>query len=730
MTSRLAIGGLAPAAAWTCLLACALACADGNRGGPDLGFPAQAGTQGAGNAGASAGAGAGGARAGAGGSANAGGGAAGNSGTGGAGEGAAGSAGDDGASGDGPDEDDGGRECVYNGPPVIDPADLASCESATCQGAHCLPRDFVNPEQSAELADCNADEECVPDLLIRTVGQFLLASCRSLGGAEGRCLSTCIPRVAEQLDVLPVDVCAEGERCAPCFDPITGEETGSCSQSCDTGPSEDPVVFPDCCGELGVCVPDSLVPDDQLGLLGSDSCTEQGALCAPRAMASDRSFVPATCSSLLDAEGRCLPGCLPDVAAQAQLLPMGGCAAGELCAPCYDPLTGDATSACSIADDEPVEDPVLFADCCGGLSACVPQALVPEDQRAMLDAAGCMAGELCAPKDIASGSYEPQTCTSWGGSEGRCLLACLPDVAAQAARLERGACDMGELCVPCYDPLGGESTGACEIEGDEPAQDPPYVFPTCCDDGMGNDLGTCVPSALVPSAEQALLGADSCSDMGFLCAPTPLANGAYQPESCDSWLGAEGRCLPACLPDVAAQADRLKRATCGQGELCVPCFEPLEGAETGACEIDGDAPVDPAVRFPTCCPTAGTPRGTCVPRQAAGAQADSLPVLNCETQTGDADSYVCAPDERIADPDFEFPSCTTTCGADPGTCFLAVLGGVTGQPGACVPSCILSERTTTLGSAATLYGQSTCATGEDCAPCEDPQTGVATGLCP
>jgi hypothetical protein len=720
--------------AWTCLVGCALACADGNRGGPDLGVPPQAGTEGSGNAGATAGAGGG--RAGAGGSANAGaGGGAGGSGAGagagaGAGEGGAGTAGDDGASGDGTGDDDGGRECVYDGPPVIDPADLMSCESATCQGAHCLPRDFVSAEQATELADCNANEECVPDLLIRTVGQFLLASCRSLGGAEGRCLSTCIPRVAEQLDVLPVDVCAEGERCTPCFDPITGEETGSCGQACDPGPSQDPVVFPDCCGELGVCVPGSLVPEDQLDLLGSDSCTGEGALCAPRTMASDRSFVPATCSSLIDAEGRCLPACLPDVAAQADRLPMTSCAAGELCAPCFDPLTGAATGACSIADDAPAEDPVLFADCCGGLAACVPEAFVPTDQRDLLDATGCASGELCAPRDLAGGSYEPQTCSSWGSSEGRCLPACLPDVAAQAARLTRGVCDAGELCVPCYDPLTGASTGSCELEGDQPAEQPPYTFPTCCDDGMGNDLGTCVPGQLVSSAEQALLGADSCTEMGFLCAPTPLANGTYQPESCDSWLGAEGRCLPSCLPDVAAQADRLKRATCGQGELCVPCFEPLEGASTGACSLDGDAPAEAPELFPTCCPTAGTPRGTCVPRQAVGAQADSLPVLNCETQTGDADSYVCAPDERIEDPAFEFPSCTTTCGATPATCLLAAFGGVIDQPGACVPSCILSERSTTLGNAATLYGQSTCATGEDCAPCTDPQTGAATGLCP
>jgi hypothetical protein len=360
----------------------------------------------------------------------------------------------------------------------------------------------------------------------------------------------------------------------------------------------------------------------------------------------------------------------------------------------------------------------------------VPEALVSAEQQSLLDATGCATGELCAPKDIAGGSYEPQTCSSWGGAEGRCLLACLPDVAAQSDRLERGVCDEAELCVPCYDPLTGESTGACEIEGDEPAQSPPYTFPTCCADGAGNELGTCVPQALVSTADQALLGVDSCDDEGFLCAPTPIATGSYEPEGCDSWLSAEGRCLPACLPDVDAQSDRLRRAVCAQGELCVPCYDPVSGDETGACDIDGDAPVEEPVEFPTCCTTGGVARGTCVPTQAAGAQADSLPVLNCETQTGDADAYVCAPNERIEDPAYEFPSCSTVCGADAGTCLLAVIGGVTGQPGACVPSCILSERETPIGTnAANLYGQGSCDTGEDCAPCVDPNTDEPTGLC-
>ncbi len=627
------------------------------------------------------------------------------------------------------DGGDGGESCVYEGAPLLDPADLPSCESATCQNAHCLARGLVSAEQAEQLADCDAETECVPDLLIVTLGQFLLDSCRSLAGAEGRCLSTCIPQVAAQLDALPRDVCDEGERCTPCFDPITGEETGACGQSCDPGAVEPPVTFPACCGELGVCVPDALVAEGERAVLSADSCEGDGVLCAPRAIAADPTAVPATCRGLAGGEGRCLPACLPSVAAQVDVLPSAGCQPGELCAPCFDPLTGEATPACSIGGDAPAEPPTLFAECCGGRSLCIPEVLVSEAQQSLLDGAGCASGELCAPREIATGDYQPEPCMSWG-AEGRCLLACLPDVAAQRDRLARATCDAAELCVPCYDPIGGASTGACEIEGDQPNTSPPYRFETCCDDGAGNDLGTCVPEALVSFEDFALLSRDTCTINGFVCAPTELATGSYEPDACDSWLGAEGRCLPACLPDVAAQRAQLRRADCSQGELCVPCYDPVSSESTGACAIDDDAPAQAPRPFPTCCPTSGVARGTCVPSQAAGAQADSLPVLDCETKTGDADAYVCAPNERIADPEYQFPSCETTCGSDVVTCALALVAGVTGEPGACVPSCMLLELDTPIGdNAADLFGRSSCAAGEDCAPCVNPDTDEPTGLC-
>jgi hypothetical protein len=275
--------------------------------------------------------------------------------------------------------------------------------------------------------------------------------------------------------------------------------------------------------------------------------------------------------------------------------------------------------------------------------------------------------------------------------------------------------------VPCYDPFSGASTGACELDDDMPGE-PPHLFPTCCDDGAGSDLGTCVPQALVPAEQNALLGQDTCGS-GELCAPTDLATGSYVAQSCSSWLDAEGRCLPACLPPVAAQASQLQDPAgddCGSGSLCVPCFDQLAGESTGACELPGDAPADDApVTFPTCCATGGTDRGTCVPERAAGNQASSLQAQECATRvTGEADAYLCAPTEKALDASFTFPECTVGGLA----CVLLALAA---QPcdGACLPACFVPA------DSAALLAQDNCQTGELCAPCIDPLAGGSTGAC-
>src|SRR6185295_4602839 len=121
-----------------------------------------------------------------------------------------------------------------------------------------------------------------------------------------------------------------------------------------------------------------------------------------------------------------------------------------------------------------------FERCCGGIGSCVPRTLVPPDQIDQLGRDSCTTSDsLCAPDELSSGTSRPTTCSSIAGAEGRCLPACLPDIAAQADRLPRDVCPTNHLCAPCYDPITGADSGACRLAGDMPV-DPPYVFPDCC----------------------------------------------------------------------------------------------------------------------------------------------------------------------------------------------------------------------------------------------------------
>ncbi len=588
-----------------------------------------------------------------------------------------------------------GGDCVPIPPPIA-PDLLPECP--LCAGARCVPLSFVPEEQRDLLADCDDANKCVPDLLIETGGNVTLASCRSINDSEGRCISTCIPAAAEQADLLPSEGCGTDEVCVPCYDPTTGEDTGACTQGCDPGPTEPPITFPACCGDLGSCVPVDVVPEEQRGLLGMDTCAE-GALCAPATLV-DPAFRPPTCRSVADAEGRCLPACLPDVAAQADLLPQDTCMDAHLCVPCFDPTSGEATGACGLNGDMPAEPPVTFDRCCGGIGACVPSSAVPEDQRGQLGADTCTdAGFLCAPDSLISGS-PPPACRSIADAEGRCLPECLPDVAAQASLLPRDTCAEAHRCVPCYDPTTGTATGSCSLNGDMPSE-PPVTFDACC---MG--LGLCVPRSAVPRDQRDQLGMDTCTGAGELCAPTDLTDPTYTPMTCRSVGGGEGRCLPECLPAVAAQASILPRSTCPTYHLCAPCYDPTDGMETGSCALNADMPAEPPFTFPGCCEYGGVDRGRCVPETLVPAgDRDSLPPDTCTT------GQLCVPQPLLADPTYSFPTCTTT----------GFIGG--GRPGACVPDCMVG------GFEGFFLSRSSCAGGELCAPCVNPLTGADSGAC-
>src|SRR5262249_11702016 len=159
-------------------------------------------------------------------------------------------------------------------------------------------------------------------------------TCTSVAGAEGRCLSTCLPSVSSEADLLPGDVCNTGEKCVPCFNPTASDPTaptGACSLACDkpvnppvtltcpwTAPNViDPSIFPACwpaCGGAH-CVPGSLVPASEQTLLAP--CNGGKGFCAPdKIIAAGGEYVPKTCTSVAGVEGRCISACLPSVESQ------------------------------------------------------------------------------------------------------------------------------------------------------------------------------------------------------------------------------------------------------------------------------------------------------------------------------------------------------------------------------------------------------------------------------
>ncbi len=242
----------------------------------------------------------------------------------------------------------GQADCPHQGPPLVDPAQFVACPSYVCGGgAHCVPNALVPPDVAGFLAACNDEMKCVPDPFIETLGNFLLAPCTSVLGLEGRCISGCIPQVAESAAYLEQGSCDAYELCAPCFDPLSGEPTGLCTLTCDAGPVDPaPAPAPTCCShDEGTCVPGELVPPDQQGALAQDKCPEAGQLCVPSEML-DPLFTATPCEPdiLLQMlgidDGACLPECVDGV----KNIGAGSCPAGYKCAPCE--ALGQSTGAC------------------------------------------------------------------------------------------------------------------------------------------------------------------------------------------------------------------------------------------------------------------------------------------------------------------------------------------------------------------------------------------------
>jgi hypothetical protein len=300
---------------------------------------------------------------------------------------------------------------------------------------------------------------------------------------------------------------------------------------------------------------------------------------------------------------------------------------------------------------------------------------------------------LCVPSDwLDPGEPSAPSCRALQTYEGRCLPECLPDVRARAEQVRRDDCRDGDLCVPCFDPLTGESTGACALGRDAPA-DPPQPFAACCAQGALS-RGHCVPNRALHSfaraADVALLGRDSCAGEDSSCVPNDfLGSDPVAPAVCRGLGNLEGRCMSECLPSIAANAARLTRVDCGDHELCAPCTDPQSGSATGVCTIHGDQPTTESQRFETCCSAGDESFGTCVPLQLLSVSQRELPTSGCAEYPAH-----CVPTEQFEHPGTPFPRCSTLLGAR----------------GACIHECFI-------GSAASTLSTAGCDSGAYCVPC-------------
>jgi len=241
-------------------------------------------------------------------------------------------------------------------------------------------------------------------------------------------------------------------------------------------------------------------------------------------------------------------------------------------------------------------------------------------------------------------------------------------------------------CKPKSNDPGGsarEGTACCGGQGvcteaDNAAPDAPHDI--CSADDL-----RCVPA---PSKQQE----SSSEDAGTRHAQTCRVQLPGTPASGPDY---EGRCVLTCFVKTSTIFSRLSQANCPASYTCTPCYNPLTGETTGACDHDGDAPAEPK---PTGFAECGNGLGYCVPVYAAGTQASQLSQLSC------ASGELCAPKIKAADPSACFPHCVSPA-----------LG-----PGACVPAFLTT-------SFAALLTQETCETSELCAPCEI--AGFRPGVC-
>lgn len=375
----------------------------------------------------------------------------------------------------------------------------------------------------------------------------------------------------------------------------------------------------------------------------------------------------------------------------------------------------------------------------GGRAHCIEEAKLPATLARPLAQCQGTTGR-CVPDAVIESGGEPFPTCKTQGDEGRCVTLCVPRVDKYAEALTRGdgdTCKPDEKCVPCKMP-DGSSSGICEVgtgmtcvDGGpllpDAALDPdasfeiscPYTgtpmsvvqMPACAPGGrcVSEDfLETAIPDGNTLSELKARL--DRCA-FGY-CVPEDylLSYGQFKPVTCTSLAGIEGRCFSTVFKDVDAQKDLLPQDTCDGNHRCIPCFNPADGAPSGACTtVKCDQPattVPPTLQ--DCCSQSGKMRGKCIPREDIPEQfRGRLTWYEC-----DSDTELCVPSENV-----DLKSVPAMC-----TPVTSVPVPFPATSGVCVSRCLVFSFLENF-----VFQRAGCAEDEICAPCNNPANNQPTG---
>lgn len=178
-----------------------------------------------------------------------------------------------------------------------------------------------------------AGEICVPDKVLLAGGRKLVR-CQFLGGRlEGACASLLLSELNAHRDQVTQESCDADERCTPCDDPRTGENTGTCDpagvheKACVGGEG---AAGETCCHASGVCMDREAVPADSRDDMERDSCSRKDQVCAPLSMSDG---APVKCS-ILGIDGVCIDVCFASMLQGIQRPARAECGPTELCLPC------------------------------------------------------------------------------------------------------------------------------------------------------------------------------------------------------------------------------------------------------------------------------------------------------------------------------------------------------------------------------------------------------------